>query len=45
MGKDWHLKIDEYKDHDKKTHVVVEDFKTKGMNGDRWKLFPRCGVP
>ena len=34
-GKGWILKIDRYRDKDKKIHVVVEDFGTKGMNQER----------
>jgi len=44
-GKEWWLKIYEYKDSDKKTHVVVEDFGTKGMNQDRWEAFSSLWRP
>lgn len=44
-GKEWLLKIYEYKDDDKKTHVVVEDFGTKGMNKDRWEGFSSLWRP
>src|SRR3989338_6165269 len=44
-GKDWSLKIYEYKDKNNKTHVVVEDFETKGMNKDRWDAFSSLWRP
>lgn len=44
-GKEWWLKIYEYKDSDKKTNVVVEDFGTKGMNQDRWEAFSSLWRP
>lgn len=44
-GRGWHFKIYEYKDSEKKTHVVVEDFGTKGMNQDRWEGFSSLWRP
>jgi len=44
-GKEWTLKIDEYKDSDIKIHVVVEDFGTKGMNQERWEAFSSLWRP
>lgn len=44
-GKEWLLKIYEYKDSDKKIHVVVEDFSTKGMNQERWEAFSSLWRP
>src|SRR3989344_138468 len=44
-GKDWLLKIYEYKDNDNKTHVVVEDFGTTGMNKNRWQGFSSLWDP
>lgn len=44
-GKKWLFKIYEYKDSNKKTHIVVEDFGTKGMNKDRWEGFSSLWRP
>lgn len=44
-GKEWNIKIYEYKDEDKKSHVVVEDFGTKGMNQERWEAFSSLWRP
>lgn len=44
-GKGWYLKIYEYKDDDNKTHIVVEDFGTKGMNKTRWQGFSSLWDP
>lgn len=44
-GKEWSLKIYEFLDESKRTHVVVEDFGTKGMNKDRWGAFSSLWRP
>src|SRR3989344_3584322 len=44
-GKEWLLKIYDYKDKDNKTHVIVEDFGTRGMNKDRWEAFSSLWRP
>ncbi|MBI2004952.1 hypothetical protein HYS79_02215 [Patescibacteria group bacterium] len=44
-GKEWLFKIYEYKDGNQKTHVVVEDFGTKGMNKERWEAFSSLWRP
>ncbi len=44
-GRGWDLKIYEYTDENSKTHVVVEDFGTKGMNKDRWEGFSSLWKP
>jgi len=44
-GKEWSLRIDKYKDEEKKIHVVVEDFGTKGMNQERWEAFSSLWRP
>lgn len=42
---EWYLKIYKYNDNDRKTHVVVEDFGTEGMNKDRWESFSSLWKP
>ena len=37
-GKDWEIKIYIYNE-DKQTHLIVEDFGTKGMDERRWGAF------
>jgi len=44
-GKDWLVKIYECKEDDKKTHIVIEDLGTEGMNKDRWESFSSLWRP
>lgn len=44
-GKGWNLKIYAQKSNDGKTHIVVEDFGTKGMNEKRWGGFSSLWRP
>lgn len=37
-GGGWKIKIYSYKENDK-THLILEDFDTKGMNKERWEAF------
>ena len=43
-GKGWLVKIYFFKE-DGKTHLVVEDFGTKGMNNERWEAFQSLWRP
>jgi len=44
-GKDWLFKIYGFKDLNKKLHIAVEDWGTKGMNEERWKGFSSLWRP
>jgi len=44
-GKDWSFQINEYKDNKGMTHILVEDFGTKGMNKERWEGFSSLWRP